>query len=119
MLRRFPEKSFTTGTSLTMETFLASTGITPSDLYAAFAGSVVAALVSAGSEPRAWNIFVCVMVGTLTGAFIPSLPTYVGVRMPGSGNAFLTSIAAMPAVRGIIAAAAKLKWGSTGETTSS
>ena len=112
-----PCKNSLPGTATAMETFLASTGISPTDLYAAFAGSVVAALVSAGSEPRAWNVFTCVIVGTLTGAFIPSLPTYLGIRMPGSGNAFLTSIAAMPTVKGIIAAASKIKWPATGESS--
>ena len=93
-----------------MDTFLLQMGISPSDLFAAFTGGVVAALVTSGPRPNAWGIFVAVIVGTGTGAYFgPIAPPYVGIK-PSPGATFGVGVLATPIIKGLIAAYSRLRW---------
>jgi hypothetical protein len=93
-----------------MEALLVDMGIKTPDLFAAFAGSVVAALLMAGSKPNPWTIFCSIVIGTFTGVYLgPLAPSYVNAK-PSNGWTFITGLAGTPICRGIIAAAGHLKW---------
>lgn len=93
-----------------METFLFHIGVNPPDLFAGFSGGLVAALVVAGPRPNLWGLFSSVLVGAFTAAYLgPIVPTWVGMK-PSAGASFGVGLAGMPICKGIIAAAARIRW---------
>ena len=97
-----------------MEAFIISLGLTPSNLFAGFAGGLVAALVTSGSRPSLWSIFSSVIVGGGCGGYLGPLvpgwmPLWMGVKV-GPGTSFGVGVASTPLCRGIILAAQRIKW---------
>ena len=85
-------------------------GITAPNLFAGFTGGVVAALLTSGATPRIWSIFVAVMVGAGTGAYLgPVAPVYVGVK-PSVGATFVVGLISTPLCKMLIAAYSRIRW---------
>lgn len=102
-----------------MEAFLTQVGVHVPDLFAGFAGGLVAALVTSGSRPSVWSIFSSIVVGMFAGGYfgplVPGwLPKWMGLA-PSPGVSFGTGLAGMPICRGIIAAARRFKWTDPGD----
>jgi hypothetical protein len=90
--------------------FLTQVGIRMPELFAAFSGGVVAALLITGSKPNVWGIFSSIIVGTLTGIWLgPIIPPVFGFKA-SSGATFGVGLAGAPICRGILAAAQRVKW---------
>ena len=97
-----------------MGAFLFELGIHPQDLFAGFAGGLVAALVTAGPRPHPWNIFCSVVVGGGVGGYLGPLfpawmPVWMGIK-PSPGASFGTGVAGMPLCKGIILAVQRIRW---------
>ena len=102
-----------------MEEFLIHIGVNPTDLFAGFAGGLIAALVVSGPRPSIWSIFSSVVVGAGCGAYLGPLvpgwlPAWMGIKA-GPGASFGTGISGMPLCRAIIYFAQNVKFGSRGD----
>lgn len=93
-----------------MQTFLSQIGVQMNDVFAGFAGGVVAALVTSGSRPSTWDVFSAIVVGAITGAYLgPVAPTYVGAK-PSAAASFVVGLGGMPICRAVIAGLKRLRW---------
>jgi len=93
-----------------MEAFLLHIGINPSDVFAAFAGGLCAALAGSGSKPTTVGIITAIVVGTGVGSYGgPVLPPYIGLKPSGFAT-FAIGAAGLPIINGIRAAASRIKW---------
>jgi hypothetical protein len=93
-----------------VEALLIHFGINLTDVFAAFAGGTVAALVIAGPRPDPWGIFCLIAVGTLTGAYLgPVLPLYIGAK-PSTGATFVVGLGGMPICKVVLAGLRRVKW---------
>lgn len=94
-----------------MDALFAYLHVNPVDFFAAFTGGVCAALVSSGTRPNAWNIFVAVVVGTGVGSYGgPVLPPILGYKPSGFAS-LLIGASGLPIIRGAIYSAKLIKFG--------
>ena len=101
-----------------MEAFLTHIGVNPTDLFAGFAGGLVAALAVAGRRPNVWGIFSSIVIGAGCGGYLGPLvpgwmPGWLGLKA-GPGVSFGTGIAGTPLCRLIIYFAQNVRFGSSG-----
>jgi hypothetical protein len=101
-----------------MEAFLIHIGVNPVDLFAGFAGGLIAALAVAGPRPNLWSIFSSIVIGAFSAAYLGPLvpgwlPVWMGVKA-GPGASFGTGVAGTPLCRVIIYFAQNLRIGNTG-----
>jgi len=104
------------GNHVPMDAFLSQIGLSMSDLFAGFAGGVVAALVVSGARPRVWAIISSVVVGALAGGYLGPVaplwfPHWMGTK-PSPAVSFGVGIAGLPICKGLMAAAQRLRWSS-------
>ena len=96
-----------------MEAFLAHIGIYPTDVFAGFAGGILASAVTAGARPNAMTIFWTIIAGAICGSwFGPTIPMLLpaswGVK-PGPMASCAVGAAGMPLGRLIIAGTQRLR----------
>lgn len=98
-----------------MEAFLIHIGVNPADVFAAFTGGVCAAFATQGSRPTLLGVLSSVIVGTGVGSYGgPVIPAYLGLKPSGFAS-FAVGAAGLPIITGILAAAARMKWGPAGD----
>ena len=101
-----------------MEEFLIHIGVNQTDLFAGFAGGLIAALAVAGPRPNPWGIFSSIIIGAgcaaYLGPLVPGwLPAWMGVKA-GPGASFGTGVAGTPLCRLIIYFAQNVRLGGAG-----
>ena len=102
------------GNDAPMEAFLSQIGLSMSDLFAGFAGGVVAALVVSGPRPSIWAIISSVVVGALAGGYLGPIaplwfPHWMGTK-PSPAVSFGVGVAGLPICKGLMVMAQRLRW---------
>lgn len=84
-----------------MEAFLLHIGVNASDVFAGFAGGVVATQFVPKASPLA--MLWAVLTGTLTAAYLgPAAPTFIGMKSSPQAS-FIIGLVGTPICRGLIA----------------